>query len=120
MSEKTYRTVLGIVQFDPREGEAAGKAVRNIVVNQTGFGNQAVKVYATIWPSHESVKIARNDVVLLEGSYTSQTKQKDDGDKVTYHNLSVTRLAVLGKASDGQAPATTSADEDVEDEDTPF
>ena len=57
-----YRTVIGIVQFDPREGEAAGKPVRNITVNQAGFGQTAVRVSATLWPSHKNFAVAKNDV----------------------------------------------------------
>lgn len=120
-SEKTYRTVVGIVQFDPRDGEAAGKTVRNIVVNQAGFGPQAVRVSATLWPDHDHVKVRRGDVVVIEGSYTQAKKTKDDGEQATYHNLSVNRIAVLGRADDGAATETTSDDDFAdEDEETPF
>jgi hypothetical protein len=69
-SDKQYRVVSGIVQFPPRDGEAGGKAVRNISVRQAGFGPTAVTVSATLWPSHADVKVDQGDVVTLEGSYT--------------------------------------------------
>lgn len=97
-----FRTVMGIVQFPPRDGEAGGKAVRNITVRQTGFGPTAVKVSATIWPSHEHIAVEEGDVVIVEGKYKQNTGTNNDGDKVTYHNLSVTRIAVLGKSDSGK------------------
>lgn len=121
MAEKQYRTVLGIVQFDPRDGEAAGKPVRNIVVRATGFKDQSVKVYATIWPSHRAVDVQRGDVVLMEGTYSQGKGQSKDGDPITYHNLSVTRLAVLGAASDGErVEVENETGDDTGDDDIPF
>ena len=111
-----YRTVLGIVQFEPKDGEAAGKPVRNIVVNATGFKEQAVSVNATLWPSHKDVEVAENDVVIIEGRYNRNPK----GDKV-YHNLSVARIAVLGKADEGERPDVDENDTDgPADDEIPF
>lgn len=104
-----YRTVVGIVQFPPREGEAAGKPVRNILVNSAGFGPYAVRVSATLWPSHKDVAVEENDIVILEGKYTKSSGEKD-GQPITYHNLSVARIATLGKADPGTKPDTDSND----------
>lgn len=122
--KKEYRTVMGIVQFEPREGEAAGQPVRNITVRQNGFGKYAVRVSATLWPSHAHVEVEEGDVVILEGAYkANQGKDKDDN-PVTYHNLSVSRIAVLGKADGGAQPGTTntpsSSASDDDDEDLGF
>jgi hypothetical protein len=116
-----FRTVMGIVQFPPRDGEAGGKAVRNITVRQTGFGPTAVKVSATLWPSHEHVAVEEGSVVILEGKY-KQNKGEKDGETVTYHNLSVTRIAVLGQADSGKKVdvENETAAEPESDDDIPF
>jgi hypothetical protein len=125
-AKKTYRTIFGVVQFDVKEGEAAGQTVRNIVVKQTGFGAQAVNVYATLWPKHDGFAVERGDVVALEGSYTSRDGQNTTtGEDVTYHNISVTRIAVLGKMDEGSAEevvnqSEAAAGEPVDEGDIPF
>lgn len=124
-AKKQYRTVFGVVQFEPKEGDAAGQTVRNIVVKQTGFGAQAVNVYATLWPKFDGIAVERGDVVALEGGYTSREGQnKTTGEDVTYHNISVTRFAVIGKmdeGSDEEVENKVSADADpVDEDDIPF
>ena len=120
-SEKQYRTVIGVVQFDPREGKAGGKDVRNITVRQAGFGPTAVRVSATLWPSHEHVDVEKGDVVILDGEYTKNETTNDEGQKRTYHNLSVNQIAVLGSVDLGQRPGVENApDDDENDDDIPF
>jgi hypothetical protein len=124
LAEKQYRTVFGIVQFEPREGEAGGKPVRNITVRQTGFGDKAVRVSATLWPSHAHVEVEEGDVVVFEGAYT-QNKGKDKNDNpITYHNVSVNRIAVLGKSDGGEETDTvntaSAAADPGDDEDLGF
>jgi hypothetical protein len=116
-----YRTVIGIVQFDPREGEAAGKPVRNIVVNQAGFKEQAVQVSATLWPSHADFEVAKNDIVVLEGKYT-RTNSTKDGQPVVYNNISVARIGKIGEADAGVRVETDDNDvsDEPADEDIPF
>src|SRR4051794_30375099 len=116
-----YRTVIGIVQFDPREGEAAGKPVRNIVVNAAGFKEQAVRVSATIWPSHKDFAVKKNDVLVLEGK-SSKANGDKDGEPIVYHNLSVARIAKIGEADPGEKPDTDSNDvvDEPADDDIPF
>lgn len=120
-SEKQYRTVIGVVQFDPREGKAGGKDVRNITVRQAGFGPTAVRVSATLWPSHEHVDVEKGDVVILDGEYTKNDTTNDEGQKRTYHNLSVNQIAVLGSVDLGQRPDVENAtDDDADDDEIPF
>lgn len=122
--KKAYRTIVGVVQFEVKEGEAAGQTVRNLVVKQTGFGSQSVNVYATLWPSHNAVAVERGDIVVLEGSYTSRDGQnKTTGEDVTYHNVSVSRIAVLGKMDEGADEEVVSSSDDadpVDEDDIPF
>ena len=121
-AEKQFRTVIGIVQFEPKAGEAGGKAVRNIVVRQVGFKEQAIRVSATLWPSHAHVEVNEGDVVVLEGSYTQNKSTAQDGTPRTYHNMSVNKIAVLGKADSGARP-DVEADggaADADDDDVPF
>lgn len=121
MSEKTYRTVLGIVQFEPRDQEAAGKAVRNVTIRNIGFKEQAVRTYLTLWPSHAGVAVKQGDVVIAEGAY-SQGKGEKDGKPVVYHNISVNRIAVLATVDEGTRVETVNdtTDDDASDDDIPF
>ena len=117
-SDKQYRTVFGIVQFDPREQEAAGKQVRNVMIRQTGFGATAPKVYLTVWPDHAHVELGQGDVIAAEGVFT-QNKSKDGS--TTYNNISVTRLFKLGAADPGKrAEVEEAEDEEFEADDVPF
>ena len=107
--------------FEPREAEAAGQQVRNISVTQTGFGPTAVRVGATLWPSHAHVKVEQGDVVTLEGSYNKRTTQDDEGNDKVFHNISVTRILVHGAADQGKRLETTNdANDAADDDDIPF
>ena len=119
MSE--YRTIVGIVQFPPREGEAAEKPVRNIRVNNAGFGPTAVPVSATLWPSHKDFDVQENDVVVLEGKYTTSSGKDKNDNPIKYHNISVARIAKIGTADPGTRPdVDDNGADDTGDEDIPF
>jgi len=120
LASNDYRTVHGIVQFPPREGEANGKDVTNITVRQNGFGDQNILVSATIWPELE-VTVAEGDVVTMDGKYRANKTTKD-GAPVTYHNLSVTRLLNHGQSVEAKKPdvENESPVEDAGDDDIPF
>jgi hypothetical protein len=114
-----YRTVIGIVQFPPREGEAAEKPVRNIRVNSAGFGPTAVPVSATLWPSHKDFDVKENDIVVLEGKYTTSNGKDKDDNPIKYHNISVARIGKIGEADPGVKPDVD--DNNVEEDgDIPF
>lgn len=120
MSENKYRTIIGIVQFPPREGEAAEKPVRNIRVNSAGFGPTAVPVSATLWPSHKAFEVKENDIVVLEGKYTKSNGKDKNDNPVTYHNISVARIGKIGEADPGEKPDVDDNDVTADDEDIPF
>jgi hypothetical protein len=121
--KKQYRTVAGVVQFEVKEGEAAGQTVRDLVIKQVGFGAQAVNVYATLWPKHAAVEVERGDFVVAEGSYTSRDgNNKQTGDPVTYHNLSVFRFKNFGGLDEGsdEEVVNSPAADPVNEDDIPF
>ncbi len=126
MSEnaKQYRVFTGIAQWDPREGEAAGKKVRNVTIRAAGVKEQSILVSLTLWPSHAHVDIAQGDAVVVEGVFTRSTSPDDQGNTRTYNNLSVSRLLKLGAADAGKrddAPAEVDEpDETDEDDDIPY
>ena len=93
-----YRTITGFVQFPPREGEAASKPVRNIVVNNVDYKRYS----ATLWPSHAGFAVEEGDLVVLEGKYTTSPNNKDGG---VYNNLSVIRAKNLGAGDEGKEVA---------------
>ena len=116
MADDLYRSFTGFVKFDPREGEAAGKDIRSFVFRATGVKEQAMDIRATLWPSHEHVALEQDDFVAVEGKFTVN-KTKKDGKPVTYFNLSVSKIVVLGKGDGGDRPETTDDDtEDTEDD----
>lgn len=94
--------------------------MRNIVVQQNGFGPTAVRVYATVWPSHAHIDLKQGDVVTFEGPYTPNKVTGDDGTR-TFHNISVSRLYKHGAVDGGKREETVNtAAPDVDDEDIPF
>lgn len=120
MAENQYRTLIGVVQFDPREGQAGGKDVRNITVRTGGVKEQSLRVGATLWPSHAHVEVGKGDFVVLEGKFSRNEGTNGQGEKVTYNNLSVTNILNLGTLDAGQEVETVNTDEpaaDAEDED---
>jgi hypothetical protein len=124
-SKKQWRTVSGVVQFEPKDGEAAGQKVRTVVVKQTGFGAQSVNTYCTLWPKHKAFVVDKGDFVVLEGSYTSRPGQnKTTGEDVTYHNISVTRIKNYGGLDEGEDEEVVNAVDDdadpVNEDDIPF
>lgn len=121
MAESNFRTFYGVVQFPPREGQAAGKDVRNITLRPSGVKEQALLVSATLWPSFAHVEVEEGDAVIIEGKFQRNVTEKD-GEKKVYNNLSTTGILVLGKLDEGvrvdvenAAPA-----DDVEDDDIPY
>ena len=124
MAEAQFRTIAGVVQFDPREGNAGGKDVRNITVRTTGVKEQSMKVGATLWPSHAHVAVEKGDFVVLEGKFSRNQGTNQQGEAVTYNNLSVTNILVVGNLDSGRDEETvntgTSDSADVEDDDIPF
>lgn len=121
---KQYRTVVGIVQFEPRDSEAGGKPVRNVRIRQVGIKEQSIPVNATVWPSHKHIALAEGDVVMMEGTFNVRKVNDDEtGQTKTFYNLSVSKLAVLGKADGGKKVEVANSgdgDEPAEDDDIPF
>lgn len=124
MADKQYRTFIGIVQWDPREGEAAGKKVRNATIRAAGVKEQSILVSLTLWPSHSGVKIAQGDVVVAEGVFTRSTGEDQQGNSRTYNNLSVSRILKLGAADSGvrddDEPSASEEPDDEPDDDIPY
>lgn len=125
MAESQFRTVSGVVQFEPREGNAGGKEVRNITVRTAGLREQSVKVGATLWPSHAHIAVDKGDFVVLEGKFSQNKGTNQQGDPVTYNNMSVTNILVLGTLDAGRddEPVNRRDDADfpvADDDDIPF
>ena len=120
MAEAVFRSIQGTVEFDPREGQAGGKDVRNITVATFGLKDQAIKVGATLWPSHAHVAVKKGDIVALRGKFTQNRVDGEDGPKV-YNNLSVTGITVLGTLDPGKKDAVENAvPADAADDDIPY
>lgn len=91
--KKTYETVRGQVQFDPRTREANGKTVTDIAVRDRGSDGQSKLVNITIWPEFLlSAPIKRGDFISADGSIEVRTFQGDDGGTKTSIQLNPTSL----------------------------
>lgn len=122
-----YRTFIGFVKYEPREGttkRADGEPVevRNIVVRQAGVKDQAIDVRATLWPSHDHVEIEQGDLVALEGKFSVNKGENSEGEPVTYFNLSVSGITKLGHADFGQRDddGRSSGGDSADDGDEPW
>jgi hypothetical protein len=125
LAESQFRTIAGVVQFEPRDGNAGGKEVRNITVRATGVKEQALKVGATLWPSHAHVAVDKGDFVVIEGKFTRNKGTNKDGEEVVYNNMSVTNILVLGTLDAGREVETVNTRDDADfpvadDDDIPF
>lgn len=87
MSE--YITIAGIVQFDPRQRQAGGKQVRDVLIRAIG-DNRNYSI--TVWPEKGDIPISKGDFLVADGKYSSSVGQNKEGAQVTYHNLSATTI----------------------------
>lgn len=120
-----YRSFQGFVKFEPRDGDAAGKAVRSFVIRNIGVKEQAIDVRCTLWPSHDSVEIEQGDLVTVEGKFTVNKAKDKAGEQQTYFNLSVSNILVLGMGNRGERVETENTgrgndEEPVAEDDIPY
>lgn len=101
MSE--YITVAGIVQFDPRTRQAAGKEVKDVAIRSIA-NNKMINI--TVWPEQQTHSINKGDFIVADGKYSQSMGQNKDGEQQTYHNLSA---SVLHNLTGGNGAATKSA-----------
>jgi single-stranded DNA-binding protein len=112
-AKKPYVTAVGFVQFDPVVREANGKSVTDLVVKLPGGEQTMVRI--TVWPEIQVDGIAKGDFIAVDGQFSSNTYQANDGTTKTSLQISAFNLAVLGKAAAraerdvvaGAAPAGT-------------
>ena len=117
-----YITVAGLIQFDPRNREAAGKPVRDIAIKAIG-NNKIVNI--TVWPDHDNIILNKGDFVIADGKFTQRPGQNKQGEQQTYYNLSASTLIRIGPDNTStSAPATKEKQEDtttsVSTDDFPF
>jgi len=112
MSE--YMTIAGIVQFPPRERQAGGKQVRDVLIRAIG-DNKNYSI--TVWPENGNITINKGDFVVADGKYSSSIGQNKEGAQVTYHNLSSNTIFRIENTTAGsvdskpvEAAATASGD----------
>jgi hypothetical protein len=93
MSDKTYLSAAGVVQFDPEERDAGGQKVRSVTIRT--FGSEGTNLYLTIWPDHADTAINKGDTLFVDGTLTERVGQSQDGEKKTYLNFSVSELGIV-------------------------
>jgi len=110
----TWRTFVGVVQYDPTPREVNGKQVVNIGIRPSGVKDQAINVSATLWPSHAAYfdKVEKGTVVVVEGKFDVRPNPNAGADKPkNFYNLSVSGIAVLGQLDLGERVESTSDEE---------
>lgn len=114
-----WRTLFGVVQFDPTPRNANGKDVLSISLRTAGVKEQSQMVSCTLWPSHAALfeKVQKGDAVVVEGKYSVNKGQDKEGNPRTYHNLSISRILLLGPLDGGSDVEVTSGGEDEPDDD---
>lgn len=96
MSDKTYATLVGIVQKFGEEPavkvkEVGGQTVREFTVKSTKVNEdgRSTLVRVTLWPEWEDVVIEQGAGVFAEGQLAT-----NDSKGVTYYNLTPKTLAI--------------------------
>lgn len=106
MENNEFIAVAGIVQFEPRDRQAAGKDVRDVTIRTIG-GNKRVSI--TVWPDHQHIPIEKGDVIFADGTYQQNQRQNNQGEMVTYHNLSATAIVRIPGSGAQESPAPKKA-----------
>ena len=75
-----FRTIAGIIQFDPNEREYNNQTLQDCVVK--ALGSQLL-VKITLWPEVGDLTVAKGDFIVADGKYNEVVK-----DGKSYHNLS--------------------------------
>lgn len=115
MSE--YITVAGIVQFDPRTRQAAGKDVRDVAIRSIA-NNKMINI--TVWPEMDSISINKGDFIVADGKYSQSMGQNKNGEQQTYHNLSATTFHNITGTGNGASVAAKEAASSATTDDFPF
>ena len=107
MENNEFIAVAGIVQFDPRDRTTtSGMEVRDVQIRTVGSSK---RVSITVWPSHANVPINKGDFIVADGTYTQNQRQNQQGEMVTYHNLSATAIVRIPGDAAEEAPAPKKA-----------
>lgn len=117
MSDAKYISVVGFIQFDPKEREVGERKVRDIVVRPANSMNP-INFNITLWPDFKDVALDKGEFVGIEGKY-SKTETTVDGEPRTYHNLSCQRISVRGETIQAPKPDTVNQSSSSADDD-PF
>lgn len=115
MSDNSFVTIVGSVEFDPAERKVQNKDVRDVTIR--GAHNQK-KYRVTLWPNLAEAKVAKGDVIVVTGKGSQNTVDGDNG-PVTYNNVSAFGILNLGALIMGEKPATDNGDNGGDD-DIPF
>lgn len=86
-----YVGAQGFVQFDVNERDVNGQTVRDVVVKNAG---KPINIRITLWPEFEDVDVQKGDFVAVEGKFTRNTYQAQDGTNKESLQISASSLYV--------------------------
>lgn len=107
MSDKTYMTVSGVIEYDPEQRDANGKQVTQFTLRVSGQKDLRV----TVWPELKipAGLLKKGLLAGVRGTYSPSEK-----DGKVYHNLSAQSVSVGADVFVKDAPATTQRPADNE------
>lgn len=93
----TWVTAVGFVQFDPRDRDANGKQITELVIKTPGGGDHGGKqIRVTVWPEHLlDEKVEKGDFIAVDGKFTTSSYQDANGVARTGLQISASTLVVL-------------------------
>lgn len=99
MSDKTYLTFAGVVQFDLKDRSTGAGDLREATIRLCNHPDGRM-VQVALWNnSFADLQVNKGDVLILDGTFTSRVVDKDDGTSNTYYNVTPTRVAVIPSVS---------------------
>lgn len=106
MSDNTYLALSGIVQFDVKERSTNAGDLREATIRL--FNNADGRLFqVALWNnSYADLKVAKGDILELDGKVTSRVVEKDDGTSTTYYNVTPTRISVRPTVSGSKDSST--------------
>jgi hypothetical protein len=97
-----FPVIAGIVQFEPREREANGQMVRELVVRAFGWREE---YYITVWPEHGHVPLVKGDFVVVQGKRRTWEGTDRDGNRRQFSGVSAKTLTRVAPAEPKREPA---------------
>jgi single-stranded DNA-binding protein len=95
-SEGKWVTLSGVIQFEP-EMKHIDSLDQDVYEFSFRDASTQRRIKATLWEEHRSTydTLEKGDAVIVDGKLKTNEGTNQDGQAVTYYNLSVSEIAVI-------------------------